>query len=1156
MQLTDFMKPQNPCAPILPKKNAEKIVWQQLYGSSLGLAISRTAEAHDGLTVIITPNSFIALQLEAEINFFSNGQATLFHFPDWETLPYDHFSPHQDITAERLQTLYHLPKLRKGILLVPVHTLMQYIAPTEYIDTNTFLLDIGDKLNIDELRKHLERIGYRCVSQVMEHGEFAVRGSIVDLFPAGNVYPYRIDLFDDTVDTIRIFDPDTQLSKDKCTQIRLLPAREFPLTEDAINLFRQNWRAQFSGPTSQQTIYQNISQGITPSGIEYYLPLFFNQTATLFDYLPTNSLLIRLEDCSAASERYWIEIKERYEQLRYDIARPVLAPEKLFVPTNTLFANINKFTQIQIKTNIESESAQGVMYATQQPLQFKIDSKAAQPFAELANFLNTTTAQVLLCAETAGRQEILLELLRKAHITFKQVANWQQFIEAQHKVALTIAQMEHGLNIQDPNIIVITESELLGERVMQRRRRKTERKIDSDAIIRNLVELEIGTPVVHIEHGVGRYMGLQTLDLGDYASEFLTIEYAKQDKIYVPVSSLHLISRYSGTDVEHAPLHRLGSGQWDKARRKAAERIRDVAAELLEIYAQRDARQGFSFNLPEEHYHAFAAAFPFEETEDQLQAIEQTIKDMTSSKPMDRLICGDVGFGKTEVAIRAAFLAVQSGKQVALLVPTTLLAQQHYDTFKNRFANWPITIDVSSRFRTAKEQKNIIEQVRAAKIDILIGTHKLLQDSLQFNNLGLVIIDEEHRFGVRQKERFKALRAEVDVLALTATPIPRTLNMSLAGIRDLSIIATPPARRLSIKTFVRQRDKGLIREAVLREIIRGGQVYFLHNKVETIGLVEQELQALIPEAKISHAHGQMRERELENIMSDFYHQRFNVLICTTIIETGIDIPTANTIIIDRADHFGLAQLHQLRGRVGRSHHQAYAYLLIADEKTITADAKKRLDAITSLEDLGAGFMLANHDLEIRGAGELLGEEQSGHLQEIGFSLYMEMLDQAVTALKSGKEPELNKPLYHATEIDLQLSALIPDVYLPDIHSRLSLYKRIANAKDQNALDELQVEMIDRFGLLPQATKNLFRLAELKFQAKQLGISKIEVGKTSGRIEFEPQPAIDPMRILTLIQKEPSCYKLDGQDKLRFIFDMADPQERLKQTQVLLTRLSE
>jgi transcription-repair coupling factor (superfamily II helicase) len=1146
------MPRQTPLSPPMPSQAAEKIYWGNLHGSSMGLAIAHAAKLHNSLTVVITPDSLSAQMLEAELSFFTAEDGLeILSFPDWETLPYDHFSPHQDIVAQRLLTLYRLPQMSKGILCVPIATMMQRITPIQYINAHTLVLDVGQRLDGEQLRSQLERSGYRYVSQVMENGEFTVRGSIIDLFPAGTPFPLRIDLFDDVIDSIRSFDPDTQLSKDKLNQVRLLPAREFPLTEDAINLFRQNWRATFSGDASKQTLYTEVSQGITSPGIEYYLPLFFSATSSLYDYLPSDSLLIRPQQSISASEQFWSEIKQRYEQLRYDISRPVLMPEQLYLAPNQLFAHLKPFSQIQIQANVEQ-----FQFATSPTQRFTIDSRAEHPFSELQRMLQTTQARVLICAETAGRREILLELLTKAGVTMQAVAGWQEFLTANTKVNLTIAPLEQGLNLQEPDILLITESELFGERIMQRRRRSPQRKVDSDAVIRNLVELEIGSPVVHVEHGVGRYLGLQTIQLEDYSCEFLTLEYANADKIYVPVASLHLINRYSGTDVEHAPLHKLGSGQWDKARRKAAERIRDVAAELLDIYARREARKGFSFNAPDDHYQAFAASFPFEETEDQQRAIEQVIADMTKVKPMDRLVCGDVGFGKTEVAIRAAFLAVQSGKQVAVLVPTTLLAQQHYDTFKNRFAAWPIVIDVSSRFRTAKEQKSIVERLPEGKIDILIGTHKLLQDKLSFKNLGLVIIDEEHRFGVRQKERFKALRAEVDVLTLTATPIPRTLNMALSGIRDLSIIATPPARRLSVKTFVRHRDNSLIREAVLREVLRGGQVYFLHNKVDTIGLVEQELIKLLPEAKIAKAHGQMPERELERVMSDFYHHRFNLLLCTTIIETGIDIPTANTIIMDRADHFGLAQLHQLRGRVGRSHHQAYAYLLIPDKNALTADAKKRLDAITSLEDLGAGFMLANHDLEIRGAGEFLGEEQSGQLQEIGFALYMEMLEQAVNALRAGKEPALDMPLHQGIEIDLQLSALIPEDYLPDVHQRLTLYKRIANAKDLAGLHELQVEMVDRFGLLPVASKNLFQLAELKLQAKSLKIQKIEAGKTAGRILFEPEPKVDPMQILKLIQTQPQHYKLDGQDKLRFIFPMEQPKERLEVVTRLLASLSQ
>ena len=851
---------KNPCNPIIPTPG-KKLFWGNLLGSSLGLSISQAINQHPGLTIIITPDLLTAQRLEMELQFFNTDDSLeILNFPDWETLPYDHFSPHQDIIAERLQTLYRLPSLTKGVLLTPITTLLQRITPQDYITANTFILDVGDKLDSEQLRLRLEQSGYRYVSQVMEHGEFTIRGSIIDLFPAGSHYPYRIDLFDNEVDSIRSFEPDTQLSKEKMAQIRLLPAREFPLTEDAINLFRQNWRAQFSGDPTKQTLYQEVSQGITPPGIEYYLPLFFNKTASLLDYLPANSLIIRWQECVSAAEQFWIEINERYEQLRYDLSRPLVSPTSLFIPSNQLFAELNRFTQIQLQSQVDPENSHHVHFATEMPPRFIIDHKATRPFAELELFLQHTDARVLLCAETAGRREILLDLFKKTQINLTQASNWQDFLTSQAQVMLVIAPLEQGLNLTELKLMMITEAELFGEKIMQRRRRSTIRKIDSDAIIRNLVELEIGTPVVHIEHGVGRYIGLQTIQLDEYTAEFLTLEYANHDKIYVPVSSLHLISRYSSTEVEHAPLHKLGSGQWEKARRKAAERIRDVAAELLDIYARREARQGFAFNPVDEHYRAFAAAFPFEETEDQQQAIEQVIIDMVTPKPMDRLVCGDVGFGKTEVAIRAAFLAVQSGKQVAVLVPTTLLAQQHFDTFKTRFAEWPIVIEVSSRFRTAKEQKSIIARLPEGKIDILIGTHKLLHGKLQFKNLGLVIIDEEHRFGVRQKERLKALRSEVDILTLTATPIPRTLNMALSGIRDLSIIATPPARRLSVKTFVRKRDKSLMREAILREILRGGQVYFLHNKVDTIGLIEQELIELLPEAKIAHAHGQMPER--------------------------------------------------------------------------------------------------------------------------------------------------------------------------------------------------------------------------------------------------------------------------------------------------------
>lgn len=1144
----------SPFKPPLPKKPGDKLRYGNLPGSSLALTIGNAARASQTVSLVVTADRTMATRIETAIRFFSPDLDVL-SFPDWETLPYDNFSPHQDIISERLQTLARLSTLTSGVLITPITTLIQRLAPRGYVEGNSLQLKCKDKINLDETRRRFEHCGYRCVAQVMEHGEFAVRGSILDLYPMGSALPYRIDLFGDEIDTIRTFDPDTQRSIEKTTSINLLPAREFPLTESAITNFRQQWREQFSGNPLASPIYQDISQGICPAGIEYYLPLFFEKTETLLDYLPNNSLIFQVENIHEQAEHFWVEINERYEEGRHDVTRPLLPPTNLYFSVSDLFARLNTFAQIHLQKDSIDEGAGRFNFAALAPPDLTINNKAAQPLEALQKFLTDGKNKILLCAETAGRREALLELLKTYSDSIIFFPTWQEFLSSDHLLGITIASLEEGLYLTEPPLAIITESQLFAQHVMQHRRRKI-RQFDSDAMVRDLAELTIGAPVVHIDHGIGRYLGLQTLELGEQKSEFLILEYAGNDKLYVPVSSLHFISRYSGADAEHAPLHRLGSEQWEKAKRKAAEQLHDIAAELLDIYARRAARTGHAFAAPDTQYQLFAAGFPFEETPDQQQAITQVIQDMTSGKSMDRLICGDVGFGKTEVAMRAAFLAVQEGKQVAILVPTTLLAEQHYQNFKDRFADWPVQIEAASRFRTAQEQKAILEKLPEGKIDIIIGTHKLLQKDVRFKNLGLLIIDEEHRFGVQQKEKLKSLRSEVDILTLTATPIPRTLNMALSGLREFSIIATPPARRLSIKTFVRERHKHLIREAIMRELLRGGQVFLLHNEVQSIERIAEEVTSLVPEARVGIAHGQMHERQLERVMADFYHRRFNVLVCTTIIETGIDIPTANTIIIDRADKFGLAQLHQLRGRVGRSHHQAYAYLMTPPKKQMTADAVKRLDAISSLEDLGAGFTLATHDLEIRGAGELLGEGQSGNMQAIGFTLYMELLDRAVAALKSGKQPDLDKPLHHGTEIDLQITALIPEDYVPDVHNRLVFYKRIASAKDQDALRELQVEMIDRFGLLPDKLQNLFAITELKLKAQKLGIKKIEASATGGRIVFEENPNIDPTILIKLVQLHSRIYKFDGPTRLRFTLAQEDVETRFKNVDELLGRLEQ
>ncbi|MCW5588824.1 MAG: transcription-repair coupling factor [Legionellales bacterium] len=1139
--------------PPYPLASHERVYWDELYGSSLSLGLASLLKNQDAPLVLITPDINRALAIEYELRFYlKDTNLPLLSFPDWETLPYDTFSPHEDIISRRILTLQQLPHFNHGILIVPINTLMQRLAPVEFIQQHSFQLHTGQTFNLESMRTQLQRTGYLATSQVMEHGQFAVRGSIMDIFPMGSALPLRIDLFDDEIDSIRTFDPESQRSLDKIASFELLPAHEFPTHEEAITLFRQQWRSEFAGNPRICPIYEDVSQGIFPAGIEYYLPLFFQQTATLFDYFPSQAILIDCEENLAALQKWWQDVNNRYQQRGHDITRPLLAPHKILLPENELHQQLKQFRRITTQEKLNTTKSYAHHFNTQEPPLLHLTSQTEQPFHPLKNYLNNNQQRILLCAESNGRREILLELLAKIQLHPTSVDNFQQFLNNDEKINITVALLDRGLVLKEPAITVIVENQLFSQHIMQRRRRR-QRTHDPDNVVKDLAELHIGSPVVHLEHGVGRYLGLQTITINNTETEFLTIQYAGQDKLYVPVANLHLISRYSGAELEHAPLNRLGTDAWSKAKHKALQRVRDVAAELLELYAKREARQGYCYKNTDDDYLTFTQEFKFEETPDQQDAIRDVIKDMTSIKPIDRLICGDVGFGKTEVAMRAAFLAVNNGKQVAMLVPTTLLAQQHYQNFRDRFANWPIRIDVLSRFKTAKEAEGILQLIRDHKIDILIGTHKLLQSQIKFADLGLLIIDEEHRFGVRQKERIKALRAEVDILTLTATPIPRTLNLAMSGLRELSIIATPPAKRLSVKTFIHTRDDIIIREAILREIMRGGQVYFLHNKVETIEKTAADLAALVPEAKIRFAHGQMRERELETIMGDFYHLRFNVLVCTTIIETGIDIPTANTIIIDRADHLGLAQLHQLRGRVGRSHHQAYAYLLTPPEQLITADAKKRLEAISSLEDLGIGFTLATHDLEIRGAGELLGEEQSGHIHEIGFSLYMELLERAIQSLKQGKQIDIDEPLIMGTEVDLQIPALIPHDYLPDVHARLMLYKRIANAKDETTLDELQVEMIDRFGLLPAAVKNLILVTQIKLHAEKLGITKIEASSQGGRIDFSDKPNIDPMRIIQLIQTQPQTYKFDGKNRLRYFQVTENEQDRIQFLQDLLKR---
>lgn len=1133
---TAFFQPDIPTQP-----NDHKILGNVLPGAD-ALAISEIAEQNQSLTVVVTPDTRSAVRLSRVLSELSSQNVCV--FPDWETLPYDTFSPHQEIISSRLSALFHLQNAKKGIFLLPISTLMQRLCPPQYLQHNVLLIKKGDRLVIDKMRLQLEAAGYRAVEQVLEHGEYAVRGALLDLFPMGSVVPFRLDFFDDEIDSIRTFDVDTQRTLDEINSINLLPAHEFPTDDKGIEFFRAQFRETFGEIRREpEHIYQQISKGTLISGIEYWQPLFFAEMATLFDYLPEQTLFVDMENNQTQGERFYQDAKQRYEQRKVDPMRPLLSPEKLWLNVDEVNRRLKSYPRITFKAEkVRSSVRQKNLPVAALP-EVTIQSQQKEPLGQLRQFIEHFKGNLLFSVETEGRRETLLDLLSPLKLKPKQIQSLEQI--ENEKFSLLVSSLEQGFIIeQSLPVAIIGEANLLGERVQQRSRDKR-KTINPDTLVRNLAELKIGQPVVHLDHGVGRYGGLITLDTGGIKAEYLLLNYANESKLYVPVTSLHLISRYVGGSDESAPLHKLGNEAWAKSRQKAAEKIRDVAAELLDVYAQREAKKGFAFKYDREEFQQFSATFPFEETYDQEMAINAVISDMCQPKAMDRLVCGDVGFGKTEVAMRAAFLAVMNHKQVAVLVPTTLLAQQHYENFKDRFANLPVNVEVLSRFKTAKEQKQILENLAEGKVDILIGTHKLIQSDVKFNDLGLLIIDEEHRFGVGQKEKIKQLRANIDILTLTATPIPRTLNMAMNGIRDLSIISTPPARRLSIKTFVRQNDDLVVREAILREILRGGQVYYLHNDVASIENTAEKLTALVPEARVIVGHGQMRERELERVMSDFYHQRYNVLVCSTIIETGIDVPTANTIIIERADHFGLAQLHQLRGRVGRSHHQAYAYLLTPPPKMMTKDAERRLDALENLDNLGAGFILATHDLEIRGAGELLGNEQSGQIESIGFSLYMELLDAAVKALKEGREPSLEELTQQQADIELRVPALLPDDYLGDVNMRLSFYKRIAAAESKAELDELKVELIDRFGLLPDATKNLLQITELRLLVEPLNVVRIDAGTQGGFIEFSAKAQVNPDKFIQLIQKEPIVYRFDGPLKFKFMKDLSDNKVRLE-----------
>ena len=1128
-----------------------------LCGSSDALALARLARATRPVAILCA-QAADAHRLRAEIAWFDPTLKTVL-FPDWETLPYDGFSPHQDLISERLATLYHLQRREFDVVIVPAATALYRLPPPAFLAAYTFFLKQGETLGIDELRAQFTLAGYQHVTQVVAPGEYCVRGGLIDLFPMGAALPYRIDLEDQVIESIRTFDVDTQRTIYKVNDVRLLPAREFPMDDAGRNGFRARFREAFEGDSSKSPVYKDVSNGVAPAGIEYYLPLFFERTATLFDYLPVGTTLCLHRNVHAALTDFWRDTQSRYQFLRGDRTRPLLPPATLFLTTEEMFIAANGFARADFGPGGEGP-AQLELSATPLP-SVVVERRAADPLHRLKAFIAGGAARGLLLAETPGRRETLTQYLAEYDLRPAPCAGFAEFLasSAPPALALAVGPLLNGFVLQAEGIAIITESELYADTARVRERRDKARQTSVEGMLRDLSELRAGDPVVHAQHGIGRYRGLVNLDLGEgeaaQLSEYLHLEYAGADKLYVPVAQLHLISRYAGGPPEAAPLHRLGGDAWDKAKRKAARALRDTAAELLHLYAQRAHREGRTFTVNPHDLDAFAEEFGFEETADQAAAISAVVEDMRTGKPMDRLICGDVGFGKTEVALRAAFVAVADGMQVAVLTPTTLLAEQHFQIFSDRFADWPVRIAELSRFRTGKETGAAIMGLASGGIDIAIGTHKLLSRDVKFARLGLVIVDEEHRFGVRQKEALKALRAQVDVLTLTATPIPRTLAMSLEGLRDLSVIATAPERRLAIKTFVATYSTGIIREASLRELKRGGQIYYLHNEVDTIEAQRERIERLIPEARVAVAHGQMRERDLERVMREFVQQRSNLLLCSTIIETGIDIPTANTIIISRADRFGLAQLHQLRGRVGRSHHQAYAYLLTPGEETLSTAAKKRLEAIQMMEELGSGFYLAMHDLEIRGAGEVLGEAQSGEMQEVGFNLYADMLNHAVHSLKAGREPDLAQPFGVATEINLHTPALLPAEYCADVHERLVIYKRLANCDTLEDLERMQEELVDRFGDIPEAARALVESHRLRVIGKPLGVARLDATPETIQLQFIADPPLEADKIIRLLQTQRG-WRLSGPSKIRIERVTSDLAERARAVRQVMGMLGE
>jgi len=1154
-------------APLLPDTVQPRVRWGQLYGSAASFALAAAVARSDAPLLIVAADVRRAEQLAAELAWLLEAAATdgaslpVKSFPDREVLAYDAFSPHQDIVSERLATLAALPTMARGAVVVAAPTLLPRLPPRSHIEAHAFDLKVGDRLDLAAFRARLERAGYRAVGQVMEHGEFAVRGAVLDLYPMGSATPLRLDLFDDELESIRSFDTETQLTAGKLERIALLPARECPLDEPAVREFRTRWRQRFEGDPTRAAVYREVSEGNAPGGLEAWLPLFFAGTSSLLDHLPEGTTVALLPGALEALAEAWAEVVARHQQLGHDLERPLLDPAEVCCEPEALVAALATHPTIALDSFALREEADLPVadddpapkqnWGSAQPPPLLLDARRPDSAAALTGFVAGFDGRVLLVAESAGRRETLLELLRNREAPVEVVSGWPAFVAAGARTGLAVGPFAEGAHFPACGLSLIAEAQLFGERVKQRVRRRVR---DPEAVLRDLTDLRIGAPVVHVDHGVGRYRGLTVFEHDGSPAEYLTLEYAGGDKLFVPVASLHLVQRYTGASDQTAPLHKLGGEEWPKARRRAAEQARDSAAELLEVYAKRAARVTAPLAAQARDLAAFAAGFPFDETPDQQRTIDSVIADLAGTRPMDRLVCGDVGFGKTEVAVRAAFAAVQAGKQAAVLVPTTLLAQQHAQTFKDRFADWPVRVGVLSRFNTAKATSAVLAELAVGTLDVVVGTHALLGERVRFKDLGLVIIDEEHRFGVRHKEKLKALRAEVHVLTLTATPIPRTLSMSLAGIRDLSLIATPPADRLSVKTFVAEWNDALLREACLREIRRGGQVYFIHNHVETIEKTAEAIRKLVPEASVRVAHGQMREAELEQLMLDFHHRRFNLLCCTTIVESGIDVPTANTMVIDRADRLGLAQLHQLRGRVGRSHHRAYCYLVTPPRASLTPDAVQRLEAIESLEELGAGFTLATHDMEIRGAGELLGEGQSGQMHEVGFAMYAELLERAVTALKNGEIPDLDRDPQRGTEVELGVPALLPQDYLPDVHLRLVMYKRIASATGHAALEELKVEIVDRLGPLPPAAQALFRVAKLRIAASPLGVRRLEVGPRGGVLRFGPEAKVDATRVAKLVQRDAKVWRFEGREKLRFTLELRDTEKRFATVEGVLVAL--